>query len=94
MSPVAGEEDQARAYVRYIESALYNPYFVGAHFFLYCDQAATGRPSEGENLQTGFVDVTDTPYPKLVEAAREVSADLYRCRMEMGTAFTSPDPSR
>jgi agarase len=38
----------------------------------------TGRTYDGENYNIGFVDVTDTPYPEMVEAARAVHATLYQ----------------
>jgi hypothetical protein len=53
------------------------PAFVGCHWFQYVDQALTGR-FDGENYNIGFVTVTDTPYPEMVEAAREVNVTVYR----------------
>lgn len=47
---------------------------------------ATGRPADDENIQCGFVDVTDTPYREMVEAARKVSSDMYRYRTSVNTA--------
>ena len=55
-------------------------------YFKYTDQMATGRPADDENIQGGFVDVTDTPYREMVEAARKVSSDMYRYRTSVNTA--------
>ncbi len=44
------------------------------------DQPLTGRQYDGENYNIGFVTVTDTPYPEMVKAAREVHAEAYRRR--------------
>jgi agarase len=58
---------------------------VGAHWYTYADQPLTGR-DDGENHRIGFVDVTDTPYPEMVNAARRVANDLYLLRAGSGDA--------
>ncbi|TKJ39541.1 MAG: beta-agarase [Planctomycetes bacterium B3_Pla] len=75
------QEDRAEKYKSYVQGALRNPFYVGAHWFQYYDEAATGRP-DGENNQTGFVDVCDTPYDETVQAAREVGDILYEYRLK------------
>lgn len=70
--PVRDQAARGEAYRRYIESALACPAVVGAHWFQYVDEPATGRWYDGENYNIGFVDVTDSPYPDLAGAAREV----------------------
>ncbi len=70
-------EDRANAYKRYMKSVLENPYIVGAHWFQYMDEPVTGRTYDGENANIGFVTVTDTPYPLLTGAVKEVMTDLY-----------------
>jgi hypothetical protein len=35
---------------------------------------------DGENYNLGFVDVTDSPYPELTEAAKEVHSRAYTFR--------------
>jgi agarase len=57
-----------------------NPAFVGAHWFQYVDEPLTGRPYDGENYNIGFVTVTDTPYPEMVQAARQVLSEVYKQR--------------
>ena len=54
-----------------------NPAFVGCHWFQYVDEPLTGRSFDGENYNIGFVTVTDTPYPELVAAARQVHVSAY-----------------
>lgn len=63
----------------YFTEALKNPLIVGAHWFKFSDQPLTGR-GDGENYRIGFVDVTDTPYPEMVEACREVAEEMYALR--------------
>ncbi len=38
--------------------------------------------STGGNCQTGFVDICDTPYDEIVQAAREVGDILYEYRLK------------
>ncbi|WP_041522670.1 beta-galactosidase [Gilvimarinus agarilyticus] len=71
------QDDRAQMYLRYMDTVVENPYFVGAHWFQYMDSPLTGRAHDGENYNVGFVDVTDTPYPEMVEAAKELGRDLY-----------------
>jgi hypothetical protein len=79
---VAASDQQARAamYRDYLHNALDNPRLVGCHWFQYLDQPLTGRQYDGENYNIGFVTVTDTPYPEMVKAAREVHAGAYARR--------------
>jgi len=59
---VAREQDRGPAYEKMIDSVLSNRQFVGAHWFQYLDQAATGRWLDGENGHLGLVSMTDTPW--------------------------------
>lgn len=74
------QQDRARKYREYVESALRNPYLVGTHWFQYRDQPTTGR-GDGENYQIGLVDICDTPYPETIAALRAVGAELYHYRL-------------
>lgn len=80
----ASQKDRARAFDRYVRSALWNPLIIGVHYFKYTDQAATGRPADDENIQCGFVDIADTPYWEMVKAARKVSQEMYLYRIQHG----------
>ncbi len=57
---------------------------MGSHYFQYADQPVTGRAFDDENYQIGFIDVTDTPYPEMVAAARSVGATMYERRLGQG----------
>jgi hypothetical protein len=80
--PVADQNARARAYENYVRGALRHPNFVGCHWFQYQDEPLTGRVYDEENYQIGFVDGVDTPYAETVEAARRISRDLYRYRLD------------
>jgi hypothetical protein len=74
------QAERARMYQDYVRSVADNPKMVGCHFFKYVDEPVTGRPGDGENYNIGFVTVTDTPYPEMVEAAQAVHAEVYQRR--------------
>lgn len=64
----------------YVKGVAECPAFVGCHWFQYVDEPTTGRTYDGENYAIGFVSITDTPYPEMVEAAQGISAELYDLR--------------
>lgn len=74
---VENQGARAQAYREYVLGALKHPQFVGTHWFQYQDEPISGRVLDEENYQIGFVDVADTPYPEMVDAARQVAAMLY-----------------
>jgi len=76
---VDDQKQRAEAYVNYVESALRNPVVVGVHWFQMYDEPVTGR-GDGENYQTGFLDVCDQPYPETIEASRFIGNQLYSIR--------------
>jgi hypothetical protein len=73
--PVGNQRQRSRAYVAYVMAGILHPCMVGTHWFSYTDQSAAGRP--GENYQIGFVDVTDTPYPAITKASRQMAEQMY-----------------
>jgi hypothetical protein len=76
---VATPDQKARAqmYRDYVRSVVDHSAFVGCGWFQYFDEPLTGRTYDGENYNIGLVDVTDTPYPEMIEAARSVHAEAY-----------------
>ncbi len=76
---VQDQKERAQCYKDFVNACLDSERFVGTHWFQWKDQAITGR-SDGENYQIGFLTITDTPYPELVEAAREIGATMYERR--------------
>jgi hypothetical protein len=81
LRPVANQQERAAAYERYVRSGLEHPNIVGTHWFLYSDQATTGRGGDGENYQIGLVDVCDTPYPETIDAVKRVGRVMYDLRL-------------
>ncbi len=81
----ANQNERARMYQAYVRSVLDHPNFVGCHWFQYIDQPLTGRWFDGENYNIGFLTVTDTPYPEMVKASREVHREAYPRRAGIRT---------
>lgn len=73
---VRDDAQKGVAYRYYVEQAFAMPEIVGAHWFQWADQPATGR-FDGENYNIGLVDVTDRPYIELVDAMKETHRRLY-----------------
>ena len=71
---------RATMYEDYLRSVLTSPSFVGCHWFQYIDEPLTGRTYDGENYNIGFVNVTDTPYPEMIAAARRIHGEAYAIR--------------
>jgi len=81
VSPLASnQKERGQYYQRYIRNLLNTSWAVGAGWFIYFDQALTGRFANGENGNTGFVSVTDTPYYDLIRSAREINFKVYEIR--------------
>lgn len=71
------QKTRGEFYAAYIRAVADCPAFVGCHWFQFVDEPITGRWFDGENYNIGFLSVTDSPYPELVEAARQVHAEIY-----------------
>lgn len=77
LCPVSSQTSRGNSYETYMKSVLANSKFVGAQWFQYYDQPTLGRAWDGENSNTGFVDITDQPYAPLVDKARSINKQLY-----------------
>jgi hypothetical protein len=73
---VNSQEERGIAYRNYSEKAFSHPALIGLSWFQWNDQEIFGR-GDGENYNIGLIDITDRPYPHLVEAIKAVSANSY-----------------
>jgi hypothetical protein len=73
---VRDQKQRGVAYRYYVEQAFAMPEMIGTHYFQWSDQPCTGR-FDGEAGNIGLVDVTDRPYPHMVEAQRATHARLH-----------------
>ena len=80
MTNAGSQAGRAAYYSTYLQTALLDPSIVGVHWFEYADEPVAGRTFDGENYNTGIVDVTDSPYPELVAAATSINASAYDLR--------------
>ncbi len=74
---VRDQAERGKAYRYYVEAAAADPNIIGAHWFQMVDDLPTGRPSDEERLNYGFINVIDLPYGDLVNAARETHRRMY-----------------
>ena len=65
--------ERAHALGTYLRRVLARPYLVGAHWFQYMDQPATGRP-DGENQNFGLVNIEDDVWPAVTDRLRTVTS--------------------
>ncbi len=78
---VKDQTQRGIAYRYYVENAAAHPAMIGAHWFQLVDDLPTGRPSDLERLNYGFLNVLDLPYKPLVEYARETHRRLYDVKL-------------
>jgi hypothetical protein len=69
------QTERAVGYRYFVEQGMSLPYCLGAHWFAWRDEPVLGR-SDGENYNIGMVDVTDRPYPELVDAVKATNKRL------------------
>ncbi len=78
---VKNQAERGIAYSYYVEHSAADPHIIGSHWFQMVDDLPTGRPSDLERLNYGFLNVLDLPYPELVEAARATHRRLYDLKL-------------
>jgi len=79
--------ERAKGYRYYVEQAAALPGFLGAHWFTWTDEPVLGR-MDGENYNIGFVDITDRPYPELVNGAKATHAHLFEVHSGQAAPFS------
>ncbi|MFJ2984752.1 MULTISPECIES: beta-galactosidase [unclassified Pseudomonas] len=91
---VAREEERGPAYGNFLKAALAQPMIVGAHWFQYLDQPASGRLLDGENGHLGLVAITDRPYPGFVDAVRKSNLQAVgQLNAPMQKVLSKPGPT-
>ncbi len=86
---VRDQAERGNAYRYYVEQAAAFPAFIGTSWFQWLDQPCTGR-MDGENYNIGLVDVTDKPYPDMVEAMRATHRRLQAVHAGTLAPFDAP----
>ncbi len=76
LSQVSDLHERGVAYSYYVESAFVHAALIGTYWFIWRDQPNSGR-NDGENYNIGIVDVTDQPYPDMVNALKTTHKRLF-----------------
>jgi hypothetical protein len=63
-------------YRSFVETEAASPVFVGSGWFVYYDQAVTGRPGDGENYDFGLLNQQDQPYTEMTDIMRDTNLTL------------------
>lgn len=84
---VRDQAERGVAYRYYVEQAAAHPAIIGTHWFQLVDDLPTGRPSDEERLNYGFLNVLDLPYQELVDAARETHRRIYEVKSGKVSSF-------
>jgi len=79
--------ERGKAYRYYVENSVASPYIIGSHWFQLVDDLPTGRASDEERMNYGFINVIDLPYPDLVKAARKTHRRMYDLKFGKTPAF-------
>ncbi len=80
-TPAIDQQHRGALLQGYVQSALDHPTVVGCHWYEAIDKPITGTVIDGANYNEGLLDVTDTPYPELIGAARDVLGKMYARRL-------------
>ena len=73
-------KEKGLGYRNYVEQVAKTGYVVGAHWFQYVDQSATGRYYQGYNGEAyaiGLIDVADQPYMDVVTSMKATNDIIY-----------------
>ncbi|MFC5946590.1 hypothetical protein, partial [Micromonospora harpali] len=63
--------NRGEKYRSFLQEQAKSPVFVGSGWFVYYDQAVTGRPGDGENYNFGLLNQQDQPYTEMTDIMRE-----------------------
>ena len=83
---VNSQQERGIAYRNYSEAALSHPACIGLSWFQWNDQEMFGR-RDGENYNIGLIDITDRPYPHMVDAIKAVSTNMYEIHHNLRQPF-------
>ncbi|BAN47328.1 beta-galactosidase [Metapseudomonas resinovorans] len=84
-------EERGPAYANFVKKAAEEPLMVGAHYFQYLDQPASGRLLDGENGHIGLVGITDRPWQGFVDAVHKANLAVVG---DIGKAQPGSEPAK
>lgn len=68
--------ERGAKYQAFVEAQAASPVFVGSGWFVYYDQAVTGRPGDGESYNFGLLNQQDQPYTEMTDVMRDANLTL------------------
>jgi hypothetical protein len=68
--------DRGHKYRAFLQAQAKSPVFVGSGWFVYYDQAVTGRPGDGESFNFGLLNQQDQPYSEMTDIMRDTNLTL------------------
>ncbi|PZG01925.1 hypothetical protein [Micromonospora deserti] len=68
--------ERGTKYRSFVEAQATSPVFVGSGWFVYYDQAVTGRPGDGESFNFGLLNQQDQPYTEMTEVMASTNDTL------------------
>ncbi|MCY1276323.1 hypothetical protein D9M69_239230 [compost metagenome] len=92
VAEVYNEQQRGESYRKFLAEALKDPQIIGAHWFQYLDQPASGRLLDGENGHIGLVGITDLPFGRFVDAVRKANQQLEKGLLKEAEAAASAEP--
>ena len=90
---VRTQKERGEAYRAYVEQAAGLPYLVGIQWFTMIDQPLTGNAPwsyNGENMNTGFLSVTDRPYRECLAEVIKTNYDICNVMFKKRPPFSGP----
>ncbi|MEG7358723.1 beta-galactosidase [Pseudomonas citronellolis] len=92
VSEVYNEQQRGERYQQFLAAAVKDPQIVGAHWFQYLDQPASGRLLDGENGHIGLVGITDLPFTGFIDAVRKGNQQVMKAMLEEARAAAKAAP--
>lgn len=68
--------ERGAKYKAFVEAQAASPVSVGSGWFVYYDQAVTGRPGDGESYNFGLINQQDQPYTEMTDVMRDANLTL------------------
>lgn len=82
--------ERGEKYRNFVEEQAESPVFVGSGWFVYYDQAVTGRPGDVESYNFGLLNQQDQPYTAMTDVMRDANM-LLELVHNTGSAALTPE---
>ncbi|MEU4721281.1 hypothetical protein AB0G06_16800 [Nonomuraea dietziae] len=82
--------ERGAKYRSFVETQAASPVFVGSGWFVYYDQAVSGRPGDGESFNFGLLNQQDQPYTEMTDVMRDANLTLELVHRHGTRELTAP----